>query len=76
MGSPAKIKSRNIPPSSDSELARLESIFDTALRIAEQRREILIRMRAALKANDAAEVFRTARELCGLHDDEKSNRIN
>jgi hypothetical protein len=52
----------------------LDGIFDAALAIAEKRREMLTRLRKALKANNAADVFRIAKELCG--NDQKSNRIN
>ena len=49
-----------------------DGILDAALEIAGSRREALTRLREALTTNDAAEVFRTAKELCGLHD-EKSD---
>jgi hypothetical protein len=54
----------------------LEGILDAALEIAEERRDTLRRLREALKAKNVAEVFRAAEELCGLSDDEKSNRVN
>lgn len=54
----------------------LDGLIDAALEIAERRRETLRRLREALKAKDVIEVFRAAEELCGLSDDQKSNRIN
>ena len=41
-------------------------VLDAALAIAERRREILARLRKAVKANNKAEVFRLAKELVGL----------
>ena len=54
----------------------LGSIIDTALEIAERRRETLRRLRAALKARRTAEVVDIAEELCGLSHDETSDRVN
>lgn len=54
----------------------LDDLIDAALEIAERRRETLCRLREALRAKDVSEVFRAAEELCGISDDEKSNRIN
>ena len=51
----------------------LDTILNTAVVIAKKRRGVLARLRAALKANDAAEVFHVAKELCGLYDDKTGN---
>jgi hypothetical protein len=64
------------PPFAELEVS-LDGILDAALEIAERRREVLVRLRKALKAKNTAEVYRAAREVCGLHDDtEKGNRVN
>jgi len=77
MGSRDKAKSRTIPPhaTGGANPEVIDGILDAALEIAASRRGVLIRLRKALKANNAAEVFSTAKELCGLYD-EKSNRAN
>lgn len=77
MSSPDNTKSRTIPPrtASRENPAALDGILDAALKIAVSRRQALVRLRKALIANNAAEVFSTAKELCGLYD-EKSDRVN
>jgi hypothetical protein len=77
MSSSDNTKSRSIPPGTASEgnPPAWDGILDAALEIAASRREALGRLRKALKANNAAEVFRAAKELCGLYD-EKGNRVN
>lgn len=69
MSSADTTKRRTLPPVPEA----LDGIFDAALEIAEKRRETLVRLRAALKANNVPEVFRAATELVG-DDDEKSDR--
>lgn len=64
---------RMVTPTGDGQL---DGVLDAALEISAKRRETLARLRNALKANNVVEVFRAAEELCGLSDDEKSNRIN
>jgi hypothetical protein len=61
---------RILPPAAEG----LDGVLDAALAIAEKRREMLARLRQAVKTNDVAEVFRAAREL--IADDEKSDRAN
>jgi hypothetical protein len=77
MGSRHKTKSRTIPAHAarGANPAAFDGLLDAALEIAASRREVLIRLRKALKANDAAEVFSIAKELCGSYE-EKSNRTN
>jgi hypothetical protein len=74
MGSRDNTKSRTIPPrtATGANPAAFDEILDAALEIAASRREALTRLREALTMNDAAEVVRTAKELCGLHN-EKSD---
>lgn len=57
------------------EPADLDGILDTVLEIAAKRREILGRLRQAVKANSVREVLDAAKELCGLYD-ETSDRVN
>ena len=54
----------------------LESILDAALTIAEKRRESLGGLLQALKANNAAALKASAKELCGLDDEKTSDRID
>jgi hypothetical protein len=69
MGSRDDTKSRTISPRtvSGANPAAFDGILDAALKIAASRREALTRLREALTTNDTAEVFRIAKELCGLH---------
>jgi hypothetical protein len=57
------------------EPADLDGILVTVLEIAAKRREILGRLRKAVKANSVREVLHAAKELCGLYD-ETSDRVN
>ncbi len=77
MSSRDDTQSRSIPPRTASEEnpAAFDGILAAALEIAASRREGLAGLRKALKENNAAEVFRAAKELCGLYD-EKSDRVN
>lgn len=62
----------------------MAGILDVALAIAERRRNVLSRLRAALEAGQDAEALKLARELCGLENlststqfnDETSHRVN
>jgi hypothetical protein len=56
--------------------AGLAGLIDVAMKISQKRRNILQRMRAALERGDNAEALKFARELCGLHDDETSDRVD
>jgi hypothetical protein len=56
-------------------LSATSGVFDAAMEIARQRREILVQLRAALEAGDQPNINRFARELCGLSN-ETSNRVN
>ena len=78
MSSPDNTKARSIPPREASEESpgALDGILDAALEIAEKRRETIALLRGALKAKNTTEVYRIAREVCGLYDDEKSHRVN
>ena len=55
--------------------AAVSGILDAALAIARERRDILLRLKAALEASDNAAVLRLAAELCGF-DDQKSDRTD
>lgn len=46
-------------------------LVQAALTIAARRREILLRLRKALEANDVQEAIKLAKELCGLNDKER-----
>jgi hypothetical protein len=76
MGSPKSTKSKEPPLANAEPEVSLEGILDAAIEIAAKRREVLVRLRKAVKAKNTAEVYRAAREVCGLHDDEKGNRVN
>lgn len=52
-----------------------DGLFNAALDIAERRREILVRMRAAVKANNVAAIVAAAKELVG-YDNKTSDRTN
>ena len=54
----------------------ISGVYEAAMKIAEQRREILVQLRAALENNDQANINRFARELCGLNNDQTSDRVN
>lgn len=51
------------------------ALMEAALAIAEERREILVKLRAALESGDDTRALELARELCGV-DYEKGNRVN
>ncbi|HEY2123515.1 MAG TPA: hypothetical protein VGH07_07965 [Chthoniobacterales bacterium] len=50
----------------------LKGFVDTAIEIADARRQTLQRMRTALEADDRDEVLKLARELCGVRNDEQA----
>lgn len=52
----------------------LDGTLDSALAIAEKRRDVLVRLRSALQANDVAALKAAAKELCGVDDEEESDR--
>ena len=51
----------------------MRELLETALDIARERRDILVKLKAALEAGDDARALELARQLCGV-DYEKSNR--
>ena len=51
---------------SSKEQLDIKHVVQAALAIASRRREILLRLRKALEANDVAEAIKLAKELCGL----------
>jgi hypothetical protein len=55
----------------------LAGVMEAAQEIARARRDLLARMRAALKAGNDSEALKFARELCGLDEHEQTrNRVN
>ena len=54
----------------------ISGIFEAAREISQQRRELLEKLRDALLHNDQENIIRFARELCGLTNEQKSNRAN
>jgi hypothetical protein len=54
----------------------ISGVFEAAVKIARHRREILVKLRAALEAGDQPNINRFARELCGLSDEHTGNRVN
>lgn len=54
----------------------LNGIIDAALEISERRRNILAQMREALKQGDEGKALTLAKKLCGVDDEQKSNRID
>ena len=55
--------------------ASKSALIEAALQIAQERREIMVKLRAALESGDGARALELARELCGV-DYEKGNRTN
>jgi hypothetical protein len=49
----------------------IKKIVQIALSVSERRKEVLLRLREALEANDVAKVITLAKELCGLYDQER-----
>jgi hypothetical protein len=49
--------------------SNLEGLIDAAVQIARKRRETLQRLRTAVLDSDTTEVYKYARELCGLEND-------
>jgi hypothetical protein len=49
--------------------AELSGLIDAALEIAEKREQTLERLEAALRQGDTPEVYKFAKELCGLKDE-------
>lgn len=49
----------------------ISHIVSAALAIAAKRREVLLRLREALQANDVAKAITLAKELCGLNEQER-----
>lgn len=48
--------------------SEVKHIARAAIAIAARRKELLLRLRAALKESDLAEAIKLAKELCGLDD--------
>ena len=51
----------------------LKGLVDAAMQIAEERRDILRRMRDALKAGDHSEALKLAEALCGVNPNEQAS---
>lgn len=52
----------------------LSRLIEAALEIARRRRETLVRLRAALERGDNVEVWRLAKQLCGVKHEQESDR--
>jgi len=52
------------------------ALMETALEIAQERRDTLAKLRAALEHGDDVQALQFARRLCGLTNDQESHRIN
>jgi hypothetical protein len=50
----------------------LKGLINVAIEIAAARRQALQRMRSAVEAGDRDEVFKIAREFCGLDQDDQT----
>lgn len=59
-----------------SNLPKLGGAYEAARAIADERREKLSRLRSAFDFRDTKAALDIARELCGVKDDEKSNRTH
>ena len=46
----------------------IERLIQAALAVAHRRRELLVRLRSALEANEVEKAITLAKELCGLDD--------
>jgi hypothetical protein len=57
-----------------TEISNLAGLIGAAVQIAGKRRETMKRLRTAILNSDTSEVYKYARELCGLENDEESNR--
>ena len=53
----------------------MRGLLEAALDISRKRRDILVKLKAALEAGDDIKALELARELCGV-DYEKGNRTN
>jgi hypothetical protein len=56
--------------------ANLNGVVTAALEIAAKRSETLARLRAAVKSGNDAEGLKIARELCGVDNEQKSDRTH
>jgi hypothetical protein len=54
----------------------LNGIIDAAFEISERRRDILAQMREAFDRGDVSEALTLAKKLCGVDDEQKSNRTD
>jgi hypothetical protein len=52
------------------------ALIDAALDIAQERRDILTELRAALETGDHLRALSLARKLCGLEDEQERNRTH
>ena len=50
--------------------------MEAAMAVAEERRAILTKLRAALEESDDARALALARKLCGVEDGQKGNRTD
>jgi hypothetical protein len=58
------------------EQPNLTGALEAALEIAGKRRETLARLRIALEQGNNAQALNIARELCGLDDEQESDRTH
>lgn len=54
----------------------LMGVLEAALEIASNRRDTLVRLRAALEQDNIVEVLKLARELCGFNHEQKRHRAD
>jgi hypothetical protein len=59
-----------------TDMSNLAGLVDVALQIAGKRRETLEHLRTAVLNSDTTEVYKYAREICGLEEDEERNRTD
>jgi hypothetical protein len=52
----------------------MNGLIDAALEVSERRRAILERMRKAFEIGNDQEALSLAKELCGVNNEQKSNR--
>jgi hypothetical protein len=59
-----------------TEISNLAGLIDAALQIADKRREKLQHLRTAILNSNTKEVYKYAREICGLEEEEECNRTD
>lgn len=58
------------------EQANIANLVDAVVEVGRQRAALLRSLKAALQCGNNEEALRLSRELCGLSNDEESNRAN